>query len=264
MISAAMKTLSLLALAGLMALPLAAQRSPVAGKNTITLRGREQEVYFYPAPGSSGSKGKVLYLPGDLGLTGMGGAVARTIASWGYDVYALDTRSYLSSFTGSVSLKEAEVMDDVLRVGNWIAGGANEKVPLVGWSEGAGLCLLAAVPPDGKSRFSGVIVFGLTEFPTLAWHWTNLFADMMGRAPNEPTFSSAAYLPKVAPLPLLLIQSSNDQFVPVSTAQRLFTLAADPKRFQLIDAKNHRFEGNQDRLYQTIREGLEWIRNPSQ
>ena len=34
------------------------------------------------------------------------------MTSWGYDVYGLDTKTYLTSFTGKTTLKETEVAAD--------------------------------------------------------------------------------------------------------------------------------------------------------
>jgi len=250
--------LQLLALAAGVGQALA--QGPVPGRNTLVLRGQPQEIYYYPGSGDpAASRGKVLYLPGDIGMFGLGATIAKTIATWGYDVYGLDTRSYLASFSGKSPLKEAEVMADFVRIADWMGAGKEEKIALVGWSEGAGLCLLAAAPEENKKRFPGLITFGLTEFPTLSWHWSDLLATMTSRIAREPNFSSADYMPKVSPARFLMIQSSGDQYIPVATAERLFSLAQQPKRYRLIQARDHRFEGNQPQLYQSIREGLEWI-----
>lgn len=257
------RLLFLLALVGTAVLPetLWAQ-GPTPGKNTLILRGQSQTIYFYPgSDGSPQPRSKVLFAPGDMGMFGLAVTIAKVIASWGYDVYGLDTRHYLESFTGKTPLKETEVMADFLQIANWMTGGSGGKIALVGWSEGAGLCLLAIVPDENKRRFDGLITFGLTESNTLGWRWSDLLASITKKEPNEPMFPSADYLPKVSPSPLLMIQSSGDQYVSVEAARRLFSLAQEPKRFRLIQAQNHRFEGNQEELYQSIREGLQWIRN---
>jgi pimeloyl-ACP methyl ester carboxylesterase len=238
----------------------ASAQSPVAGRNTLLIRGQAQTIYLYPASGAAtAARGKVLYLPGDIGLFGLGATIAKTIASWGYDVYGLDTRAYLSSFTGKTPLQQPEVMADFREIANWMSPRGGEKIALVGWSEGAGLCLLAAGSQENQRRFSGLITLGLTEFPTLAWHWSDLLDTMISRIPNEPHFSSADYMPRISPAPFLMIQSAGDQYVSVPIAQKLFSLAQEPKRFRLIEARDHRFEGNQPALFQTIREGLEWF-----
>jgi len=62
-----------------------------------------------------------------------------------------------------------------------------------------------------------------------------------------------------APLPLFLIQSGHDEYTPLDEAKKLFALAREPKRFVLVEAKNHRFDGNQEEFFQKLHEGLQWI-----
>ena len=194
-------------------------------------------------------------------MWGFATTIAKTMASWGYDVYGLDTRQYLDTFKTKTSvLKEPDVMDDFHTIIRWMTGGTDEKVVLVGWSEGAGLCLLAAAPDINKSHIAGLITLGMTETNSLAWRWSDVLSSFMGKDPNEPLFRSADYLPRVAPAPLLMLQASRDQYVTVEEAKQLFSIAQEPKRFRMIEARNHRFEGNQQELFDAIREGLQWTR----
>jgi pimeloyl-ACP methyl ester carboxylesterase len=240
-------------------------QAPVEGKNTVVIRGQPQDIYFHPArlqPGAQESKrlyGKILFAPGDGGWRGFAITIAETIASWGYDVYGLDTRRYLESFTGKTTLKETEVMSDFRQIAGWMTQGASEGVTLVGWSEGAGLCLLAAASGENKKAFSGLVSIGLSESSVLGWRWSDLLSSIAGREPKEPTFASASFLAQVAPLPLLMIQASGDQYVSVEAAKRMFALAQEPKRFVLVDAQNHRFDGNRDGFFGILHEGLQWM-----
>lgn len=233
------------------------------GKNTLVIRGVEQAVYFYAAPAHGDRAApKVLFAPGDIGMHGLAVTIAQTIASWGYDVYALDTRRYLSGFTGGTPLTVKDVMSDFRQIAAWTSPVPGERIGLVGWSEGAGLCLLAAVSEENKPVFNGLVVFGLTETNALTWHWSDLLPSSLKKRSADPEFGSLEFLPGVAPSPLVMIQSTGDQYVSVEAARRLFAAAKEPKRFVLIDARNHRFEGNQQGLFKAIREGLEWL-NPN-
>jgi alpha-beta hydrolase superfamily lysophospholipase len=235
-----------------------------SGKNSLEIRGVEQAVYFYAAPAHGvRSAPKVLFAPGDLGMHGLAITIAETIASWGYDVYALDTRRYLSGFTGKTPLTVTDVMGDFRQIAAWMHPGPGERISLVGWSEGAGLCLLAAASEENKRAFSGLVVFGLTETNALTWRWSDLLPSTLRKRSTDPEFGSLEFLSRVAPSPLVMIQSTGDQYVSVEAARRLFAAAKEPKRFVLIDARNHRFEGNQQGLFKAIREGLEWL-NPNQ
>jgi hypothetical protein len=231
-----------------------------AGKNLLVLRGKPQDVYVYPAAVDSGSlRGKLLFASGDGGWRGFAITLARSMAAWGYEVCGLDTKRYLESFTGKTTLQEAEVTRDFRQIAEWMAPGTAQRVTLVGWSEGAGLCLLAAAAPENKAIFQGLITIGLGESNVLGWRWVDDLTYLTGKDPKEPIFSSRSFLPRVTPLPLLMIQSSQDEYVPVAVSQRLFAAAKEPKRYVLAEAHNHRFEGNTEQLFKVLREGLEWV-----
>ncbi|MBI4454374.1 MAG: alpha/beta hydrolase [Acidobacteria bacterium] len=250
---------STLALTLLLPVSLFAQ-SPVAGKNSPIIRAQRQDIYFYPAESAlQRLDRKILFAPGDGGWFGFAVTVATTTASWGYDVYGLDTKRYLESFTGKTTLKETDVMSDFRQIAGWMTQGSTERVTLIGWSEGAGLCLLAAASDENKKTFFGLITLGLGESSVLGWRWSDALTYITGKDPAEPTFLSLPFLPKVAPLPLFMIQSSQDDYVAVETARHLFSAAHEPKRFSLIQARNHRYDGNRDEFFRTLREALQWI-----
>jgi fermentation-respiration switch protein FrsA (DUF1100 family) len=229
------------------------------GQNSVAIRGKEQGIYYYPAVGSRLNR-KILFVPGDGGWRGFAIVVAERMASWGYDVYGLDTNNYLVSFSHkSDRLKETDVMSDFRQLADWINGGSNGSVTLVGWSEGAELCLLAAAASDNKSTFDGLISFGLGKTGILGWHLIDDLTFLTKKDPHEPKFITTSYMPQVTPLPLLMIQSTRDDYVSTDEAKGLFGAAHEPKRFSLIEAQDHKFSGNKDEFFATLREGLEWI-----
>jgi alpha-beta hydrolase superfamily lysophospholipase len=234
---------------------------PAVGKNTVMIRGRAQDVYFFPAQGARQQPyPKVLFAPGDGGWRGLAIKIAQTIASWGYDVYGLDTKHYLESFTAESTLTVPDVMNDFRTMTKWMTKDTEERVNLVGWSEGAGLCLLAAAAGENKKIFTGLLDFSLTESNVLAWRWSDYLTYITHRDSGEPGFGSVGFLPAVAPLPVMLIQSTGDEYVSVEASKRLYSAAREPKKLVLINAQNHRFTGNRDELLRNLREGLQWIR----
>lgn len=133
----------------------------VSGRNVVLVRGKKVDLYYYPATGAKLNR-RVLFVPGDGGWRGWAITVAGYLASWGYDVYGLDTRQYLVAFTsGRTVLKESEIMSDFRTLANWVTKGSGEKITLVGWSEGAGLGVLAAADSGNHRCFNGLIAFGL-------------------------------------------------------------------------------------------------------
>ena len=198
-----------------------------AGRNGVGVRGQTQDVYFYPA--QSAVRGSVLFVPGDGGWRGLAIDIARNMSYAGYDVYGLDTKRYLTSFTGNSPLHEADVMHDFHDIAVWIAEGRAARLSLVGWSEGAGLCLLAAASPEGKSIFTGLITLGLPEKNILGWRTIDYLTWITRKTPDEPTFRSIDYMNRVSPLRLWMLQSTQDEYVPLNDSRALFSAALEPK-----------------------------------
>jgi dienelactone hydrolase len=245
---------------GALALSLSASSfAQTTGKNVVTVRGQKQEVYYYPATGEKLNR-KVLFAPGDGGWRGWAITIAQQMAGWGYDVYGLDTKTYLSGFTGGAGIKENDVMSDFRQIAQWMTRGADERVTLVGWSEGAGLGVLAASGAENKRTFNGLVTFGLQDVNILGWCWKDNLTYITKSRPNEPTFHASGYMSKIAPLPYLMIQSSKDEYVPFDETKMLATAAREPKRVSIIQANNHRFDGNTGEFYKKLREGLQWMK----
>lgn len=241
----------------LWALAAAAGAAPLhPGRNEPELRGRKQQIYYLPGEAGSAARPAVLFLPGDRGWAGKAVEMGRTMAGWGYDVYGLDTNNYLTSFTGSTTLTEQQIMDDLLAVSNLVAPG--RRVLLTGWSEGAGLAALAASAPQRDSKYSGVVVFGLADRNALAWRMKDNLSILLQSEPKEPMFSVKDRLGMVAPTPLAILRSTGDQYVGKAEADELYAAAREPKRFVEVAAQNHRFDGNDAGFYRELRGAFEW------
>ncbi|MCC6362282.1 MAG: alpha/beta hydrolase [Bryobacterales bacterium] len=235
--------------------PEAGAQAPRVEKRQVEIRGKAVDLYLVSAPPSTSKRPVVLFAPGDGGWRGAAIDFARQIASWGYDVIGLDTRQYLSTFTGETTLTETDIIGDIGRIARSLAPG--RSVTLAGWSAGAGLMVLAA--SGEKQLYHGVVTMGLADTNVMGWRLKDNLSYLTGRLPDEPTFSGLRHIPRVAPLPLAMIQSSRDEYVPVEEARRLFAAAGEPKRFVLVEAKNHRFEGNQPEFFRQLRAMIEWV-----
>jgi dienelactone hydrolase len=233
---------------------------PPPDKGPLVIRGQQQNVYFYPAPAGAKNATKVLFLCGDGGWEGFALVIAAEMAKAGYDVYGFDTKRYLFSFTTDEgALKEEDVQGDLAEAARWMITRPRERVTLVGWSEGAGLAVLAAASPDNKTVFSGVVTFGLSDMAVLGWRLRDDETYITHKDPDEPIFHASDYLGGVAPLPFFMIQSSADQFVSQSEAENLFAAAQEPKQYKVVEAQDHGFSGNHEGLFEALREGLAWI-----
>ncbi len=233
----------------------AAAQSNRSGMRTVDVRAHKVEVHLVAADVPEERRGRtILFAPGDGGWGGAAVDFARVMASWGRDIYGLDTKQYLTEFTGKTVLTEEEIAGDMRRIAEASSSG---KFTLVGWSEGAGLVALAAA--RDKVRYAGVVTMGLANLNVRGWRWRDNLTRITRTLPNEPTFSMLREIGAVAPLPLAMIQSSTDEYVPAEEAKRLFAAAGEPKKYVEVRAQNHRFDGGLPEFYRQLKAMLEWV-----
>jgi fermentation-respiration switch protein FrsA (DUF1100 family) len=226
---------------------------------TIYLRGRQQVLRTY---GSRGSGQPVIVSSGDGGWVHLGPHVAEALAAHGFFVVGFDVKAYLESFTSTTSvLRPEEEPGDFRTLAAYAARGSSQKPILIGISEGAGLSVLAATDPETKKQIGGVIGLGLPDLNELGWRWRDSLIYVTHGLPNEPTFSSAGVIGKVAPVPLAAIHSTNDEFIPVSQVERTLLNAQEPKKLWIVKAANHRFSDNLAEFDQRLLEAIEWLRS---
>lgn len=227
-----------------------------AGRNRLDLRGQPQDVYYY-RPAQTAGKGAVLFLPGDGGWRGFAVDMAESLARAGFDVYGWDVKQYLSGFTrGKQTLREREMGEDVARLAASLR--TRGRITLVGWSQGAAMAVLAAGTPENQRTFSGAVLLGLPEAGVLGWRLADNLSYLTKGEPNEPKFATAPYLRRVAPLRLGMIHSSQDEYVTAETARKLFGLAAEPKRLDVVEARDHRYSGGRADFFRVLEEQVRW------
>jgi pimeloyl-ACP methyl ester carboxylesterase len=233
-------------------------QDPKPGKNEMAIGGHRQKIYFYPAEGT-GQHRKILFAPGDGGWRGFAITIAEELAKAGYDVYGIDTRRYLESFTGPAVLSPPEIACHFIQMARWIQQGGHQRLLLVGWSEGAGLGLAATANAENQTIFDGLVTIGTPEYNILAWHWRDIGAEITKKLPGEPTFKSADFMARVSPLPLFVIASTSNEYVTPEATRALFSAARQPKRLVMIDARDHKYSGNTEGFFRALIEGLNWI-----
>lgn len=230
--------------------------SSAARVETLVIRGHAQTLRLYGPPGGA----PIIVSSGDGGWMHLGPQIAETLADAGYFVVGFDARAYLESFTfGRSTLEEKDEPSDYAALVDVVARKSGKKPVLIGVSEGAGLSVLAATDPGVQRRIRGVIGVGLPELTELGWRWKDAIIYVTHRVPNEPTFSTAAVVPAVAPVPLALIHSTGDEFAPLADADRVLAAAREPKRLWVVTASNHRFSDNRPALNRSLFEAIAWI-----
>jgi fermentation-respiration switch protein FrsA (DUF1100 family) len=237
-------------------LPVAAgAASPTA--DTLTIRGQLQRLHLYGARGGP----VAVVASGDGGWIHLGPYVAEFLSSKGYFVVGLDSRAYLSSFTrGGTTLSTTDVPGDFLALVDYASKGAGVPPVLVGVSEGAALAVLAATSDVTKSQVAGLVGLGLPDQAELGWRFRDSIIYVTKGVPKEPLFSTAEVISKVAPLPVVAIHSTKDEFVSVDEVTRVMSRALEPKQLWFIEADNHRFSGKEEVLNQKLLDAIAWIK----
>lgn len=225
-------------------------------EQTVTIHGRPQVVRVYGPPDGQ----PAIVSSGDGGWIHLAPHVAEVLAGQGYFVVGFDARAYLSHLTsGSSSLRPEDEPGDYFELAQFAARATHKKPLLIGVSEGAGLSVLAATDPRTKAAIAGVVGLGLPEVNELAWRTRDMLIYLTHGIPKEPAFSTTDIVSKVAPLPLALIHSTRDEFVPVSQVQRIIDAAGTPKQLWVIDAANHRFENKLPEFDARLLEAVRWV-----
>jgi len=222
----------------------------------LDIRGRSQTLQIYGMP----SPKIVLISSGDGGWVHLAPHVAEVLAARGWYVVGFDAKSYLEGFTGGgKALSELDVQSDYARLIDFITPRDRDRPVLIGVSEGAGLSVLAATNDAVKRRIQGVVGLGLPDISELGWRWRDMLIYVTHTVPNEPTFSAANVIGRLAPVPLAAIHSTHDEFVPPSEINRVMGRAGEPKKLWMIEAADHRFSDNEGEFDRRLFEALTWV-----
>jgi hypothetical protein len=227
----------------------------------LSLSDKTQTVHLYRPTGTV--KALVVLSSGDLGWMGFVVDVAEFLQAHGVAVLGLSSRAYLASFTdGKKALDPAQIpghYGTLAREAQRLLGVTMRPV-LIGISEGAGLSVVAAAEGSEQSPYRGVIGLGLPESIELGWNsWKDWTIWITKGNPKQPHMTITPHVSRVSPLPLILVQSTRDEFIPAAETKGLFAAAQEPKRMYSIDAKNHRFSDRQPELQRSLLDALEWI-----
>lgn len=238
---------------------LAGPRAPTPQtSDTIVIRGHAQTVRLY---GVRGRGDPLIVCSGDGGWIHLAPHVADLLAARGAFVVGFDSRAYLASFTSGVAgVQPRDEPGDFRALADYATRGSRVKPVIIGVSEGAGLAVLAATDPRTREALAGVVGLGLPDINELGWRWRDAIIYLTHAVPREPTFSTAAIVSRMAPLPLAAIHATRDEFVPLGEVQRILKEATGPSRLWIIDASNHRFSDRLPEFDAALVEAVTWVR----
>jgi fermentation-respiration switch protein FrsA (DUF1100 family) len=240
--------------------------SPASAAETVERvewqqRGKTLSLAIYH-PAAAPPKGTVLMAGGDVGWVGLAVTMAQHLSAEGYTVVGINVRQYLSAFTASgTHLSPSDVQGDYGDLAAFLRGRSLLVRPVIvsGVSEGAGLAVLAAAAHGNHDWIAGAITMGLPAVAEIAWRWSDFTTWVTKKDAAEPSFKARDYLADVSPLPLVMIQSTRDEYVPPADYLDLERVARPPHRQVLIEASNHRFTDKMADLQRAYADALAWI-----
>jgi hypothetical protein len=137
-------------------------------------------------------------------------------------------------------------------------------VIVAGFSRGANLVVFAGGVKSLQHHIAGAVAMALTrETDYLAPPaGANLPAavqmDDKGRIQTYPAIDL------FGSIPIAVIQSKGDSYVPADEARRLFGPNTPTRRLYEVNARNHGFSGGTDELIRDLDESLQWIESLGQ
>jgi alpha-beta hydrolase superfamily lysophospholipase len=235
--------------------------STVGQPATFNLRGKSLTLTIYRPTGTP--KGTVIMGSGDVGWVGLGVTLAEFLSGEGYIVVGLNVRQYLSTFTvGKSHLEVTDPPADYFALSEWMRANSLLVQPVIvsGMSEGAALAVLAASSPKNHAWLTGAITMGIPPQAELAWRWTDFTSWITKSETREPSFAPKDFIGSISPLPLVMLQSKKDEYVPEAEFRLQEAMAKPPKKLVLIDASNHRFTDRRQQLMAEYLSALAWIK----
>jgi len=205
----------------------------------------------------------LLYATGDGGWRGKDKDAFDHMARWGYPLAGFSAPDYLKRLVRKAgAARPRDVARDYARM---IAVAKQElalpeatPTVLVGVSRGSGLAVAAAGDPALQRSLVGVVAIALTREE----EYVHRLRRRRGRPRADAELvmlDNYQYLPRLGALPLSIIQSTHDDYLPAEEARRL--LGPDLPRRQLhpIASKNHSFTDARGALYTEMQASLAWV-----
>ncbi len=209
----------------------------------------------------------ILYATSDVGWFGTSKSLFRHLVERGYPLVGFDSRSYLkdverrTKFVTPDRLAKdlASIIDTAKRDLNLPAA---TPTILVGMSRGAGFMVVAAAQQALNPRPAGVIALSLTrETDFVRNRRTSKKRAARAGASTMESGQVLTYvrLKSALNIPIAVIQSTHDRYLPAAEARVLFGPDTGTRRLVAVEARSHGFGGARDAVYRELDKALGWI-----
>lgn len=231
----------------------------------VSIRGQRLRVHFY-RPRNDKAAIPAIYACGDGGWRGLAPRTAQQLAHFGFAVAGIDSKVYLREFSSPQNpLRIDQLARDYADIAHalrvYAKVDAEKPVFVYGWSLGAGFAIAVGSDAQTRANWAGIISIGLPKQNQLVSGLGANHANLNNEANALYGFRSQDVLAQIAPVPLVMIQSTSDTASPQKVGNMLFETARDPKKYVLIKASNHRFSGARDEFYAALGGAVAWMKD---
>lgn len=239
----------------------------VQTKAKILLDGHPLELRLSKPARVSADSVLIVYATGDGGWLGLGSDVFHWLADWNYPVAGFSARSYVHHLgyfsddeTTTPRLLARDYQSIIAFAERELSLPPSTKIILVGLSRGAGLSVVAAGEGGLDQRLAGLLAIALTKEEEHVLHRPRGTRPADRPAvPPRVMIETYNYLSRVAPFPVMVLQSTNDGYLPAAKARELFGPDTHLRRLRAVAAANHGFRNGCQTLYQYAEDALKWI-----
>jgi pimeloyl-ACP methyl ester carboxylesterase len=238
----------------------AAHARPRVPDAHATFNGHALTLHF-ANPGAPAARPLLVFATGDGGMHRKDLDLFRHLGAWGYPLVGFDAHDYVKHLGTSDTTTPERLADDYRGI---IAAARDalhldpaRHIVLVGVSRGAGLSVVAA--GELHDAISGVVAIALTREEEYV-RWRRRFLVLPRR---EVMVDVQEYLPQLGDVPLAVVQSTHDKYLPANDARALLGPDGPRRWLQIIEAANHSFGGARPQMYSAVQHALEWVSSSS-
>jgi pimeloyl-ACP methyl ester carboxylesterase len=237
----------------------AAHPRPILADQFVTLNNHPLRLHFGNA-GAAVSRPLLVYATGDGGMHRKDLATYRQLVATGDPIVGFDAHDYVKHLgTGSATTTPERLAADyrqiIERARQALGVDVGRAIVLIGVSRGAGLAVVAA--GGLHQAISGVVAIALTHEEEYVRWYRHLPLPHDGHQPEMVDVYE--YLGQVRDLPIAVIQSTHDKYLPAAEARIQFGPDSPFRWLQPIEANNHNFAGARDRMYEAMKSALTWV-----
>jgi type IV secretory pathway VirJ component len=204
----------------------------------------------------------IVFASGDGGLMGLSKTVLQHLADRGAYVAGFSSREVLHA-RAQEKIDFAKGIDALV----WMTGEAKSKLGLApdtpmivtGMSRGANMVIAAAASNVMRPTIMGAVAIALTKemdnltLPESALSLPGVKVDDQQRPQTYPAIQ------RVGDVPLAVIQSTNDSYMPSADSRRQIGPDTPTRRLYEVKSSGHNFGGGEDQMLKDLDDALDWI-----